>query len=117
MRARLETVDWLDEPTRQAALAKLDALVPNVANDPLDGTQAIVINQAASPFATAPAIVGLIGQRLAGGQRLHGETSLGESASALAAGTVQAVGNVVTAPLRIGERSGEPDTSAGALLD
>lgn len=68
-------------------------------------------------FATAPAIVGLIGQRLAGGQRLHGETSLGESASALAAGTVQAVGNVVTAPLRIGERSGEPDTSAGALLD
>jgi esterase/lipase superfamily enzyme len=64
-------------------------------------------------FATSPQVVQLIGRRLASGQRLHGETSLGESAGALTQGTVRAVGNVITAPLRIADpndRLKEPES-------
>jgi esterase/lipase superfamily enzyme len=53
-------------------------------------------------FAASPMVVRLIGQRLANGQTLHGETSAGERAGALTQGTVRAVGNIVTAPLRLG---------------
>jgi esterase/lipase superfamily enzyme len=53
-------------------------------------------------FASSPNVVRLIGMRLASGQRLHGETSLGERAGAFTQGTVRAVGNIVTAPLRAG---------------
>lgn len=67
-------------------------------------------------FASSPPVVRLIGTRLASGQRLHGETSLLEQAGALTQGTVKAVGDVVTAPLRIGTHNPldtEPPTSRG----
>ncbi|MGL5446226.1 MAG: alpha/beta hydrolase, partial [Rhabdaerophilum sp.] len=66
-------------------------------------------------FASSPPVVRLIGTRLASGQRLHGETSLLEEAGAITQGTVRAVGNVVTAPLRIGTQNpldSEPPASS-----
>ncbi|CAN1566363.1 Protein of unknown function DUF900, hydrolase-like [Rhabdaerophilaceae bacterium] len=68
-------------------------------------------------FATAPAIVGLIGQRLASGQRLHGDPTIGESAGSFAQGAVNVVGGVVTAPLRIVSGSSEPDAERAAIAE
>jgi esterase/lipase superfamily enzyme len=56
-------------------------------------------------FATSPTVVRLIGTRLASGQRLHGESSLGERAGAVTQGTVKILGDVVTSPLRIGTQN------------
>lgn len=64
-------------------------------------------------FASSPPVVRLIGTRLASGQRLHGETSLLEEAGAITQGTVRAVGDVVTTPLRIGT-PGPPGTGPTA---
>jgi esterase/lipase superfamily enzyme len=68
-------------------------------------------------FATSPQVVQLIGKRLASGQRLHGETSLGESAGALTQGTVRAVGDVITAPLRVGEPRHHAEPLSRGLRD
>lgn len=50
LRTRLETIDWLDEPTRKAALNKLDHLVANVATDPYEGVKDLVVDWDGTPF-------------------------------------------------------------------
>jgi esterase/lipase superfamily enzyme len=52
-------------------------------------------------FAQSPAVVRLIGARLASGQQLEGATSLTERAGALTQGTVRVVGDVISAPARL----------------
>jgi esterase/lipase superfamily enzyme len=54
-------------------------------------------------FASNPAVVQMIGRRLASGQKLHGG-AVNEEAAGVAQGTLNRLGDVVTAPLRIGER-------------
>lgn len=66
-------------------------------------------------FATAPQVVSLIGKRLAGGQRLQGETGAGESASGLAQGTARVLSDVLTTPLRLGEISAPGPESSGEI--
>jgi esterase/lipase superfamily enzyme len=52
-------------------------------------------------FASSPPVVQAIGRRLAAGQSLGGETSVGEAAHAGAQGTIRVIGDVLTTPLRI----------------
>jgi esterase/lipase superfamily enzyme len=94
-RDRLGSLDPSREPYR-SALARSGVevidLTPEASGDTLNHGK----------FADSPAVVRLIGRRLASGQKLHGESSLVEKAGALTQGTVRAVGDVVTVPLRIG---------------
>jgi esterase/lipase superfamily enzyme len=55
-------------------------------------------------FASSPAVVQLLGRRLAAGQKLRGG-ALNEEVAGAAQGTLQRIGDVVTAPLRIGEQT------------
>ncbi|MGL5117485.1 MAG: alpha/beta hydrolase, partial [Beijerinckiaceae bacterium] len=64
-------------------------------------------------FASSPAVVKLIGGRLASGQQLQGESGVGERSGAFLQGTVRVIGDVVTAPLRVGE-PGQPESGASA---
>lgn len=94
-------------------LGSLDAQQePYKTNLAKSGVEVIDLTQTSSgdplnhgKFASSPPIVRLIGKRLASGQRLQGETSLLEQAGAVTQGTVRVVGNVVTAPLRIGTQN------------
>ncbi len=56
-------------------------------------------------FASSPAVVQLIGRRLAGGQKLHGGSAQEELAG-VAQGALNRLGDIATAPLRIGQQSG-----------
>jgi esterase/lipase superfamily enzyme len=53
-------------------------------------------------FASSPPVVQAIGKRLAAGQKLSGQTTPGEAAEAGAQGTLRVIGDVLTAPLKIG---------------
>jgi esterase/lipase superfamily enzyme len=53
-------------------------------------------------FAASPAVVRLIGTRLAKGQQLQGQHTAGDAANILTQGTVKVLGDVITAPLRLG---------------
>ncbi len=62
-------------------------------------------------FAESPQIVQLIGQRLMTGQPLtDSKVSLGQGVAAVVGGTVQTIGTVATAPLKIGEKPASRQT-------
>ncbi len=61
-------------------------------------------------FASSPAVVRLIGSRLAKGQQLHGQNTTGETANILTQGTVKVLGDVITAPLRLGTPAAPGET-------
>ncbi len=94
-RERLGSLDPNAEPYRtnlaKANVAVIDLTGAN-SGDSLNHTT----------FAQSPAVVRLIGQRLATGQQLDGATSITERAGALTRGTVRVVGDVITAPVRLG---------------
>jgi esterase/lipase superfamily enzyme len=59
-------------------------------------------------FASSPAVVQLIGRRLAGGQKLNGGSAQEELAG-VAQGALNRIGDLATVPLRIGQQAGPQD--------
>jgi esterase/lipase superfamily enzyme len=101
-RARLGSLDPNEEPFR-TNLAKNGVEVIDLTG--LKSSDSLNHGK----FASSPLVVRQIGQRLADGQALEGSTSFGERSSAVLQGTVRTVGDVVTAPLRVGSNPGGLD--------
>jgi esterase/lipase superfamily enzyme len=68
-------------------------------------------------FASSPAVVRLIGGRLASGQEFGGGSDIREQSGAFLQGTVRVIGDVVTAPLRISNPSRPDGEGASGSLD
>jgi esterase/lipase superfamily enzyme len=91
-RDRLGAIDPNKEPYR-TRLAQAGVNVVDLAG--LDGATTH------GRFAEVPEVVAQIGERLARGQRLGGETSVAEAATATTQGALQGVGNILTAPIAV----------------